>query len=184
MVDKKRNHAVSELLDVQDSMLDGLSALAEYFGLKPVAGRIYGILLLSDRPLSLDEISDCLATSKSNISANLTTLLDLRMINRAHPVGIMAENRRNYYEAETNFQIVGEQLAKRKLTELKQFSAFTGESIRQLQFLQDNLEKDNRQPIGTILERINLIHSFLIVTAILAEYLVELLVETQFSDDL
>lgn len=106
MVDKKQKQLTSDLQDVHDSMLDGLSALAEYFGLKSVTGRIYGTLLLTDRPLSLDEISDRLGTTKSNISSNIRILENLRMIHRVYPVGTDYENRRNYYRVEADLQLV------------------------------------------------------------------------------
>ena len=41
---------------VQDSMLDGLGQLSDYFGFSKVMGQLYGALLLSPTPLSLDDL--------------------------------------------------------------------------------------------------------------------------------
>ena len=44
------------LRKVNDTMLDGLGQLADYFGFPKVMGQLYGTLLLSSTPLSLDEL--------------------------------------------------------------------------------------------------------------------------------
>ena len=45
---------------VQDSMLDGLGQLASYFGFSKVMGQLYGALMLSAVPLSLDDLVELL----------------------------------------------------------------------------------------------------------------------------
>jgi|GEM_PF-6938533 DNA-binding transcriptional regulator GbsR (MarR family) len=171
----------SDLQDVHHSMLNGLSALAEYFGLKSVAGRIYGILLLSNRPLSLDEISERLEISKSNISINIRVLENLRIVHRAFPIGAEYENRRNYYQIETDLQLVATQLTKRKLVELERISAIVDQSITKFQSHQNSLEGQNGQDIEIIIERANLIHTFLIMLQSFIQHMQELIVDHEIE---
>ena len=183
MDDKKQNHLTSDLQDVHHSMLNGLSALAEYFGLKSVTGRIYGTLLLSDRPLSLDEISDRLGISKSNISTNIRTLENLRMVHRTFPVGAEYENRRNYYRIETDLQLVAIQLSQHKLVELERVGVIFEESITKFQSLQNTLEEQNGQDIETIIERANLIQTLLTTLQAFVQNMMELLAEREIEHD-
>lgn len=182
MAEKKQNELTSDLQDVHNSMLQGLSTLAEYFGLNSVMGRIYGILLLSDSPLSLDDISDRLGTSKSNISTNIRILENLRMVHQAFPVGSEYKNRRKYYRVATDFQNVAEQLAKRKLVEMEQVSATLEESIMRLQSLQHNVDGQNGQNIDAMIERANLMHTFLTTLGSFIQHMTKLLAEHEIVD--
>lgn len=179
MAEKKQiqKQLTSDLQDVHHSMLQGLSALAVYFGLKSVTGEIYGTLLLSNKPLSLDEISDHLGISKSNISTNIRTLENLKIVHRTFPIGAEYENRRNYYRIETDLRLVAAQLVKGKLVELKRISAMVDESITKFQALQNILEGQNGQGIEAIIEHANLIHTFLIMLQSFIQHMQELLVE-------
>ena len=46
------------LIAVQDSTVAGLGRLAGFFGFSEVMGRLYGIVLLSPEPLSLDDLAE------------------------------------------------------------------------------------------------------------------------------
>lgn len=61
-----------------------------------VGGQIYAVLFLSDEPLSLDEISEKLAVSKSNISVNIRMLEDFNLVRKVWVKG----SRKDYYAAE------------------------------------------------------------------------------------
>lgn len=183
MSHRKENQLTSELHNVHHSMLNGLSALAEYFGLKSVAGRIYGTLLLSNRPLSPDEISGRLEISKSNISTNIRILENLRIVHRAFPVGAEYESRRNYYQIETDLRFVAAQLTKRKLVELERISVIVDESITKFQSHQNSLEGQNGQNIDIVIERVKLINTFLTMLQSFVQYTMESLAEREIEKD-
>lgn len=89
------------LREVHDSMLDGLSQLADYFGFSKVMGQLYGTLILSPEPLSLDDLMERLDISKASVSMNMRTLEHVGMVRQVWTRG--KAGRRKYYEAETDF---------------------------------------------------------------------------------
>lgn len=105
------------LQSVQNNMLDGLGQLAGYFGFSKVLGQLYGALLLSADPLSLDDLMELLDISKANVSMNLRTLEQLGMARQVWVRG--RGDRRKYYEAETDFwQIISNVLSRREMRDL------------------------------------------------------------------
>ena len=44
------------LISVNESTVEGIGRLAKYFGFAEVIGRLYGTLLMSPEPLSLDDL--------------------------------------------------------------------------------------------------------------------------------
>src|SRR5260221_13309546 len=56
------------------SMLEGLGQLSDYFGYNRVMRKMYGTLLLSPRPMSPDDIMTRLDISKPSVSMNMRTL--------------------------------------------------------------------------------------------------------------
>lgn len=61
-----------------------------------VGGQIYALLFLSEEPLSLDDIAEKLAVSKSNVSINVRMLEDYNLVRKVWVRG----SRRDYYAAE------------------------------------------------------------------------------------
>ena len=59
------------LVAVNESTVSGLGRLARFFGFSDVMGRLYGTLLLSPEPLSLDELADELEISKGSVSMSI-----------------------------------------------------------------------------------------------------------------
>jgi DNA-binding transcriptional regulator GbsR (MarR family) len=82
------------------ALVDGLGAAAATSGiLSQPQARIFGLLYLEARPLSLDEIAAELGQSKSNISVNMRALVDWHLVRRRSLPG----SRRDHYEAATDF---------------------------------------------------------------------------------
>ncbi len=61
-----------------------------------VGGQIYALLFLSEEPLSLDDIADRLAVSKSNVSINIRMLEEYNLVRKVWVKG----SRKDYYAAE------------------------------------------------------------------------------------
>jgi DNA-binding transcriptional regulator GbsR (MarR family) len=80
--------------------VDGLGTAAATSGiLSQLGGRIFALLYLRERPLSLDEIAAELDQSKSNISVNVRGLVEWHLVRRIPVAG----SRKDHYEAATNF---------------------------------------------------------------------------------
>lgn len=80
--------------------VDGIGAGAAPSGLlSQLQGRIFGLLYLQPRPLSLDEIAAELQQSKSNISTTIRGLAEWHLVRRVPVPG----SRKDHYEAATDF---------------------------------------------------------------------------------
>lgn len=64
-----------------------------------VGGQIYALLFLSREPLSLDDISEILQVSKGNISVNIRTLEEFKLVKKVWVKG----SRRDFYEANRDY---------------------------------------------------------------------------------
>jgi len=72
------------------------------FGLGRIVGQIYALLYLNPAPLCLDEIAAELGVSKASVSTIIRQLERWTAVKRVWVKG----DRRDYYEAETDFQAV------------------------------------------------------------------------------
>src|SRR5579883_1380571 len=73
--------------------VEGLGLYFEEFGLPRIGGRLLGLLMVTDRPLALDEIARRLLVSRASVSTNARLVLAARLGER---VGIPGD-RRDYY---------------------------------------------------------------------------------------
>ena len=76
--------------------VERMGLICEKEGMARSAGRIFGLLLVSDRPYSLDELAEKLQASKASVSTNCRMLEQLGMIQRVSSLG----DRRDFYRAE------------------------------------------------------------------------------------
>jgi DNA-binding transcriptional regulator GbsR (MarR family) len=80
--------------------VDGIGAAAAPSGLvSQLQGRIFALLFLEPKPMSLDEIAAELEHSKSNISTTIRGLVDWHLVRRVPVPG----SRKDHYEAATDF---------------------------------------------------------------------------------
>ncbi len=83
----------------EDKFTDAMAQCCSLRGLPRLAGQIFGVLFFNEGTLSLDEITELLKASKSNVSVSVRQLQRWKMVKK---VWIKGE-RKNYYQAETNF---------------------------------------------------------------------------------
>ena len=76
--------------------VEKMGLICEKEGMARSAGRIFGLLLVSDRPYSLDELAEALQASKASVSTNCRMLEQFGMIARVSSLG----DRRDYYRVE------------------------------------------------------------------------------------
>ena len=121
----------TDLQIVHDSMLDGLGQLADYFGFNKVMGQLYGCLLLSAEPLSLDDMMARLGISKASVSTNMRSLEHMGMVRQVWVRG--ASGRRKFYQAETDFwQIFSNFLSGRELRDVERALAVMEENRQRI----------------------------------------------------
>jgi DNA-binding transcriptional regulator GbsR (MarR family) len=77
----------------------GLNAEAD--GLSRIAGRLFGALLLSDEPRSLDELAEELGVSKASVSTDARRLLERGVVQRVGKPG----DRKDYYQLAPDFLV-------------------------------------------------------------------------------
>ncbi|MBK9122614.1 MAG: helix-turn-helix domain-containing protein [Chloroflexi bacterium] len=159
------------LLDVQDSMLDGLSQLADYFGFSKVMGQLYGVLLLNGEPMSLDDLMDRLDISKASVSMNMRTLEQLGMVRQVWLRG--RGDRRKYYEAETDLlQILTNILKGRELREVDRALNVLQDNIKTLEHARGSMNAADQHTADLYIDRITEMQAFfrfaqLVMTTIL-----------------
>ena len=155
MTDKSNGNGSSDALltAVHDSMLDGLGQLASYFGFSKVIGQLYGAMLLSSKPLCLDDLVERLAISKANASMNMRTLENLGMTRQVWVRG--SGGRRKYFEAETDFwQIISNILKGREMRDLDRAIAVMEDNIKRLQTAMDTMSETDRESAQLYIDRI------------------------------
>ena len=161
-----------DLLFVQNSMLDGLGQLADYFGFSKVMGQLYGALLLSPEPLSLDDLMEKLDISKASVSMNLRTLEHMGMVRQVWVRG--GGGRRKYYEAETDFwQIISNILSGREMRDVDRALSVMEHDVERLSKGMSQMSSEDQNLAQLYLDRIAQIQSLfrfaqLIITSILS----------------
>ena len=156
---------------VNDSMLEGLGQLADYFGYNKVMGKMYGALLLSPRPMSLDDMVEHLDVSKASVSMNMRMLENMGIVREVWVRG----DRRKYYEAESDFwKILTNVLGSRELRDVNQALEVIETSINDLRQGVPGMSRDEKSLAGFYVERIDQMKDFfrfakLILTSILEQ---------------
>lgn len=169
---KNGSGQINDLAIVHDSMLDGLGQLATYFGFSKVMGQLYGALLLSAEPLSLDDLMDRLSISKASVSMNMRTLEHMGMVRQVWVRG--GGGRRKYYEAETDFwQIIANVLSGREMRDVDRALAVMQEDMDRLTAALPTMKDEDQRLARLYLERIGQIEALfrfaqLIITSILS----------------
>jgi DNA-binding transcriptional regulator GbsR (MarR family) len=92
--------------------VDGIGAASATSGiLTQLQGRIFALLYVEGRPMSLDEIAAELQQSKSNISITIRNAVEWHLVRRANVPG----SRKDHYEAATDFWRVMQEIMERRI---------------------------------------------------------------------
>jgi HTH-type transcriptional regulator, glycine betaine synthesis regulator len=89
----------AELLQAEEMAVNTLGRIAQFWGFTFSLGRVFGLLYLSPRPLSRDDVQQRLAISAGSASMALSELLHWGVVRRVWLRG----DRRQYFQAETDF---------------------------------------------------------------------------------
>lgn len=154
------------LVTVNDSTVAGLGRLARFFGFSEVMGRLYGTLLLSPEPLSLDDLAEGLQISKGSVSMNMRALERWGM---AHEVWMRGE-RKKYYEAEPDlWQVIRNVLNGRERREVQVALEVLHESVDKLKVAEDELSPEEKELAAFYLERMDDLQAFFQVAQLALE---------------
>ena len=85
---------VKTIEDIQNDFIHIVGEKAEKFGFSRIAGQLEGLLLFSNRPMSLDEMADRLEVSKGSVSTNIRFLERFKVVRKVYNKG----DRKNLYE--------------------------------------------------------------------------------------
>ncbi len=117
--------------------------------LSETAGKIFAVLYLSPGPLSLDEISGEVGTSKGNASVQVRELLELGMVRKVW----VRRSRRDYYEAVTDlWSIAAEVIGRRLEQEARSLLAAVSETEKELPDAAGDLVKGRVRSMRLFLE--------------------------------
>ena len=133
--------------------IERMGLAMDRLGLNRTFGRIFGLLMVAEEPMSLDEMVERLHVSKASVSTNARACEEFGLARR---VGVRGD-RRDYYEisprafeqvttkrvaalhamaglAAEGLQAVGEEpsAARERLTEMLDFYLFMGEQVEEL----------------------------------------------------
>jgi DNA-binding transcriptional regulator GbsR (MarR family) len=104
----------TNLTSIKQDFVEGLSGISQFWGLPKGMGAIFGVLYLSPRPLSLDDLVDQTGLTKGAISTNVRGLSRMGLIRPVTRLG----DRKDYYEAETDlYKSIRSILAERQNSE-------------------------------------------------------------------
>lgn len=85
--------------ELQHGTMGTMGRITSFWGFSKIMGQLYGLLYLSPKPLTLDEMAENLSISKGNVSINIRALERWNMVRRVWVKG----DRKDFYEAETDF---------------------------------------------------------------------------------
>jgi len=90
-----------------DIFIEGWGRLGPSWGITKIMAEIYALLYMSPQPVTLEEMSRKLKTSRSNVSTNVRQLLILGVVHKV----IVRGERKDYYTAEDDITKVAKLLA-------------------------------------------------------------------------
>ncbi|MDP2599842.1 MAG: MarR family transcriptional regulator [Deltaproteobacteria bacterium] len=122
-----------------------------------VGGQIYALLFLSEEPLSLDDISEKLGVSKSNVSINIRLLEDFKLVRKVWIKG----SRRDYYSAERTYpkKVIRDFLERVRGT-LKEAITTIERTRSKVARAQLDLKKEEQGQADFMMDQLNLIALF------------------------
>lgn len=142
---------------VRDSMIKGLGELTDFFGFSPVMGHLYGALLMSPKPLSLDELQEIVGRSKASVSMNMRALERWNMVRQVWVKG----DRRKYYEAEGDlWKVITSVIESRERREVGMALRVLEENSQRLEAAQAHLSEEERQLAEHYLNRVRDLQRF------------------------
>lgn len=116
--------------NAREHFIQGVSRIAHFWGFPKAMGAIFGVVYLSEEPVTLDELVQQVGVSKGAVSTNIRGLERLGIVHRK----IIMGDRKDYYTAEQDFwKIVKGILREREKNEFNRAIMSVGESLKMLE---------------------------------------------------
>ena len=132
----------------EDRFIEHIGNICNKFGLNNFLAQLYGVLYLSNRPLSLDELTEKMQASKGNISINIRVLEQWGAVKRVW----MRGSRKDFYEAELNLKkVLGERIKSSFQKHMSDMSSMLKESNQLIKSAVDELS-DEEKDIAKVYE--------------------------------
>jgi DNA-binding transcriptional regulator GbsR (MarR family) len=158
------------LQEVNTSIMDGLGQLAGYFGFSKVMGQLFGALMLSPDPLSLDDLVERLSISKASVSTNMRTLEHMGIVREVW----VKDDRRKFYRAEGDFwRILSNILSSRELRDVNQALRVLQDNAAHLEQTMPDMDAENRRLASHYIERLAQLQDFFQLAQFLLTSLIE-----------
>lgn len=155
---------------VNASIIEGLGRLASYFGFSKGMGQLFGVLMLSPEPLSLDDLMERLGISKANVSTTMRTMEHMGLVREVW----IRDDRRKFYRAESDFwQILTNILRSRELRDVNQALHVLDDSAQRLQEAIPDMESEDRRLAEYYLDRLSQLQEFFRLAQLLLMSLIE-----------
>ncbi len=155
---------------VNASIIEGLGQLAGYFGFSKVMGQLFGVLVLSPEPLSLDDLMERLGISKASVSTTMRTMEHMGIVREVW----IKDDRRKYYRAESDFwQILSNILRSRELRDVNKALHVLDDNAERLQEAIPDMEPEDRQLAEYYLDRLSQLQEFFSLAQMLLMSLIE-----------
>jgi len=90
----------NEQQKIIDGFVEAVGGLGASLGISKMVAKIYALLYLNEKPLSLDDIAEALKVSKGNVSLNIRYLESWQAVRR---IWIKGE-RKDYYQADPDIK--------------------------------------------------------------------------------
>ena len=69
-----------QIEEISEGIMEAMGRISSFWGFSKIVGQLYGLLYLSFKPLTLDEMAEKLSVSKGNVSINIRTLERWNMV--------------------------------------------------------------------------------------------------------
>ncbi|HEO8422163.1 GbsR/MarR family transcriptional regulator [Niallia sp. FSL W8-0635] len=138
----------------RERVIDSVAQNMDLYGVTESIGRLYGMLLFQQNPMTLDEMKEELGMSKTSMSTSVRTLLELKMVDKVWRKGV----RKDLYKAEEDWyqSFIDFFTIKWRLAITENVYAIE-KSINELKVLidKDGISEDVRKDAENDLEKLN-----------------------------
>ncbi len=87
-----------ELLPEVREFVESIGGYFTQYGLPGIAGRLMGLVIVADRPLSLDDMANALGVSRASISTNIRMIKAIGFVEQVS----LPNDRRDYYRCSSD----------------------------------------------------------------------------------
>ncbi|SFE49949.1 GbsR/MarR family transcriptional regulator [Alteribacillus iranensis] len=88
-----------KLHDTRHNFISSIAQNMDLYGLSETNGRLYGTILFSDKPMTLDDMSQALEMSKTSMSTGVRSLTEAGMLSRVWEKGV----RKDLYQTDDDW---------------------------------------------------------------------------------